>query len=114
MKKTVLFFTLLFFSFNAGLIYSAQVSEKQEIAIFGLTYYAYDIPDDVLGYIDSSINNVFVNMKRFNVLGYGNYRIEANDIDEFIKRIRAIQSEKAKEAGIYENSQTKWRYVFEN
>ncbi|RKY01448.1 MAG: hypothetical protein DRP54_03705, partial [Spirochaetes bacterium] len=72
--------------------FGAEVSEKQDIAIFGLTYYNYSIPSEILGYIDSSISNVFINLKRFNVLGYGNYRIEEKDIDEFIERIREIKA----------------------
>jgi len=36
------------------------------------------------------------------VLGYGQYRIGSDDIDGFIKRIREIRSEKAKEAGTYD------------
>lgn len=102
MKIPVPIFLFLYLFFAAGLLFSVEVSEQQDLAIFGLTYYAYDIPDDVLGFADSSINNVFVNLKRFNVLGYGNYRMEKGDIDNFIKRIREIQSEKAKEAGTYD------------
>jgi hypothetical protein len=103
MKKRFLFL-LLFAVFSVSMpLYSAEVSERKDLAIFGLTYYSHKIPDDVLGYVDSSINHVFVNMKRFNVLGYGNYRIEAKDIDEFISRIRELQADKAKaEAGTYD------------
>lgn len=82
--------------------FGAEVSEKQDIAIFGLTYYNYSIPSEILGYIDSSISNVFINLKRFNVLGYGNYRIEEKDIDEFIERIREIKAKEAYEAGTYD------------
>lgn len=81
---------------------AAEVSEKQDIAIFGLTSYSHDIPEDILGFTDSSIGHVFVNLKRFNVLGYGEYRLDSGDIDRFIERIREIRSEKAKEAGVYD------------
>ena len=101
MKRLVLFLFIFLF-FTAGAIFSVEVSERQDIAIFGLTYYSYDIPGDVLGYVDSSINYVFIKMKRFNVLGYGKYRMESGDIDDFVNRIREIQSEKAKEAGTYD------------
>ena len=102
--KHLLLLLLFFLVFSAGIpLYSAEVSERQDLAIFGLTYYSYKIPDDVLGYVDSSINHVFVNLKRFNVIGYGNYRMESKDIDEFISRIRELQAEKAKEeAGTYD------------
>lgn len=81
---------------------AAEVSEKQDIAIFGLTSYSHDIPEDILGFTDSSIGNVFVNLKRFNVLGYGEYRLDSGDIDRFIERIKELRSEKAKEAGVYD------------
>lgn len=102
MKKIVLLLSSVFLFCLPGLLFSAEISERQDLAIFGLTYYSYDIPDDVLGYVDSSISHVFINLKRFNVLGYGNYRIESRDIDDFIKRIRETQAAKAKEAGTYD------------
>jgi hypothetical protein len=86
----------------AGGGFSAEVSEKMDIAIFGLTYYSYDIPDNVLGYIDSSVKHEFVGLKRFNILGYGEYRMESQDIDEFVDRIREIKAEEAKDAGTYD------------
>ena len=88
------------------MLFSVEVSEKQDIAIFGLTYYSYEVPEDVLGYIDSSINHQFVGLKRFNVLGYDNYRLESGNIDEFIARIRELQVEKAKKEGTYAVSYT--------
>jgi hypothetical protein len=101
MKKELLL-VMVFFLFITSLTQAAEVSEKKDMAIFGLTYGSYGIPDEVLYYIDSSINNVFINLKRFNVLGYGDYRLESKDVDEFVKRIREIRAEKAKEAGTFD------------
>jgi hypothetical protein len=83
-------------------LFSAEVSEKKDIAIFGLAARTFDIPTDVIPYIDNSINNAFVNLKRFNVLGYGDYRIEAEYAEEFIARIREARAQKATEAGTYD------------
>ncbi len=102
MKRLLLFLSFFTFFTAGSLLFSAEVSERQDLAIFGLTYYSYNIPDGVLGYVDSSINHVFVNLKRFNVLGYGNYRMESRDIDDFIQRIRELQADKAKDAGTYD------------
>ena len=85
-----------------GVLHAAEISEKQDIAIFGLTTYSHTIPEAILGFTDSSINNVFVNLKRFTVLGYGEYRLEERDIDRFIERIRDLRSEKAKGEGEYD------------
>lgn len=84
------------------MLFSVEVSEKQDIAIFGLTYYSYEVPEEVLAYIDSSINHQFIGLKRFNVLGYANYRLESGDIDEFIARIKELQVEKVKKEGTYD------------
>ncbi len=101
MKNLFLWFLLLL-AVPAGSVFAAEVSEEQDIAIFGLTSYDYAIPDATLGYVDNSINNTFIGLKRFNVLGYGDYRIESGDVDEFIRRIREIRSEAAKEEGTYD------------
>jgi hypothetical protein len=102
MNRTKIALFSVFFALLCSSLYSAEVSEKQDIAIFGLTYYSYDIPKGVLGYTDSSINHVFINLKRFNVIGYGEYRLQSKDINRFIERIKEIRSEKAKEAGVYD------------
>ena len=98
----LLFISFFMFIMSGRLLFPADVTEQQDIAIFGLTQYSYSIPDDVLVYADSSINHVFVNLKRFNVLGYGNYRMESKDIDDFIMRIRELRADKALEAGTYD------------
>jgi len=92
----------MFLMCSAFSVQAAEVSEKQDLAIFGITRSAYEVPDDLLVFADSSIRYVFVNLKRFNVLGYGEYRIASEDIDDFVKRIREIRAEKAKEAGTYD------------
>jgi hypothetical protein len=104
MKKRHLSLAAAVFVFIGAAVplFCAEVSKKQDIAIFGLTARTFDIPTDVLQYIDSSMNNVFVNLKRFNVLGYGDYRIEAEDAEEFIARIREARAQKAAEAGTYD------------
>jgi len=102
MKHGVLLILFIFFIFPFTETQAIEVSEKQDLAIFGLTRSVYDVPEDVLVFADSSIKHVFVNLKRFDVLGYGQYRIESEDIDDFVKRVREIRSEKAKEAGTYD------------
>ena len=102
MKRILRFFLLILCILPPWPLLAAEVSEKQDIAIFGLTKYSYDIPEDILGFTDSSIGHVFINLKRFNVLGYGEYRLDSGDIDRFIERIKEIRSEKAKEAGVYD------------
>jgi hypothetical protein len=104
MKKRTLFAAAAALALVAAAapLFCAEVTEKQDIAIFGLSARTYDIQTDLLRYIDSSMNNVFVNLKRFNVLGYGDYRIEAEYAEEFIARIRETRAQKAAEAGTYD------------
>ncbi len=99
--RRFLLIALLFIT-TSGMVFAAEVSEEQDIAIFGLTTYDYNVPEEVIGYVHSSINHEFVSLKRFNVIGYGDYRLESKDIDDFIERIKELQVEKAKEAGTYD------------
>jgi len=102
LNKLAFLFIVLFLLFPSFLIYSAEVSEKKDIAVFGITSYSHNIPEGVLGYAESSINHVFINLKRFNIYGYGDYKIETGDIDEFIERVKEIRSQKALQAGTYD------------
>jgi hypothetical protein len=86
----------------ARLVDAAEVSEERDIAMFGISTGRISVPPDVLTYAESSIGNEFVKLKRFNVLGYEAYRLEAEDVEEFIERVRGLQAEKAKEVGTYD------------
>ena len=69
-----------------------QVSEKKDVAIFALGYYGYSIPEQTLGNIDMEIQKVFVDLGRFNILGY-TQRLSSGGLQEFIETLK-----KAKEA----------------
>jgi len=101
-NKKVMLFGILFFFFPIFLVYPVEVSEKKDIAIFGITFYSGNVPEELLGYAGSSINHVFINLKRFNVYGYDDYRMHKGDIDEFIQRIKELRAEKAKQAGTFD------------
>ena len=92
---------LLILSVAAGLE-AIEVSEEQDIAIFGLTADDFAVPEELIIYTESSIANEFIQLKRFNVLGYENYRLGEEDVEAFIDRVRELQAEKAKEEGTYD------------
>ena len=69
-----------------------EISEKKDIAVFNLSYADYSIPSGALGLVDQSIQNVFVDLGRFNIIGM-KYRLESNDIDEFISKIKELKQE---------------------
>ncbi len=69
-----------------------EISEKKDIAVFNLSYSDYSIPSGALGLVDQSIQNVFVDLGRFNIIGM-KYRLESNDIDEFISKIKELKQE---------------------
>ena len=94
----VVLFTLLAVS---GLE-AVEVSEERDIAIFGLAAGDLVVPEELIIYAESSIANEFIQLKRFNVLGYENYRLAEEDIESFIDRVRELQAEKAKEEGTYD------------
>ncbi|MEI6875928.1 MAG: hypothetical protein WCL50_12465 [Spirochaetota bacterium] len=72
----------------------ATVSEKKDLAIFGLGYYGMPIPLETFGNIDVEVQKVFVDLGRFNVLGI-QQRLSALGLDEFIEAIR-----KAKQSNV--------------
>jgi hypothetical protein len=68
------------------------VSEKKDVAIFALGYYGWAIPLQTLGSIDMEIQKVFVDLGRFNILGYTE-RLSSGGMQQFIATLK-----KAKEA----------------
>jgi len=64
-----------------------KVSEKQDIAVFGLGYYGWNIPLESLGNIDMKIQKVFVDMGRFTVIGM-QQRFANQDVGQFIAAIK--------------------------
>ncbi|MEI6876080.1 MAG: hypothetical protein WCL50_13230 [Spirochaetota bacterium] len=68
------------------------VSEKKDVAIFALGYYGWAIPLETLGSIDIEIQKVFVDLGRFNILGYTE-RLSSGGLQQFIATLK-----KAKEA----------------
>ncbi len=90
MKKAVaLILGLVIFISSA---FSQEVSERKELAIFALSYSGWSIPDEALGLVDQSIQNVFISLNRFNVIGT-QYRLKAADVGAFIDEIKKIKSE---------------------
>ena len=67
-----------------------EISEKKEIAIFSLSYTDWSIPDGALGLVDQSVQNVFINLKRFDIIGMS-YRLDAGDISGFIDEIKKVK-----------------------
>lgn len=68
----------------------AEISKKQDVAVFALGYYGYNIPLEVLANVDAEIQGVFVNLGRFNVLGQTE-RFSSKDVQEFINLIQTAK-----------------------
>jgi hypothetical protein len=69
-----------------------EISEKKDIAVFSLSYTDWNIPSGALGLVDQSIQNVLVDLGRFNIYGM-TYRLEGNDIQTFIDKIKEYKEE---------------------
>jgi hypothetical protein len=67
-----------------------EISEKKDVAVFSLSYSDWQIPNGALGLVDQSIQNVFIELGRFNILGM-DYRLQGNDIDTFINKIKEVK-----------------------
>lgn len=72
---------------SADAALSPTVSQKQDMAIFGLGTYGYPIPLEVLGRVDLDIQKVFVDLGRFNVIGY-QQRLSSADLPAFEEAIK--------------------------
>lgn len=68
----------------------AKVSKKQDVAVFALGYYGFNIPQSVLANVDAEIQGVFVNLGRFNVLGQTE-RFTSKDVQDFINLIQTAK-----------------------
>lgn len=71
------------------LIASAQpeISVKQDIAVFSLGYYGWNIPVQALGSIDLEIQKVFSDLGRFSILGVSQ-RLSSGGLEQFIATIK--------------------------
>ncbi|AEJ20222.1 hypothetical protein [Gracilinema caldarium] len=68
----------------------AEISKKQDVAVFALGYYGYNIPLEVLANVDAEIQGVFINLGRFNVLGQTE-RFSSKDVQDFINLIQTAK-----------------------
>jgi len=91
MKKKLSIALILCIVFG-GALFSQQVSEKKDIAVFGLSYYDWNIPQAAIGMVDSQISDVFINLGRFNILGM-TYKLSAGDINAFIEEIKKVKEQ---------------------
>jgi len=71
-------------------VWTQEVSEKKEIAVFNLSYAAYSVPNSALVLVDQSIQNVFIDLGRFDIIGM-DYRLESGDINEFINKVKEVK-----------------------
>ncbi len=69
-----------------------RVSEKQDVAIFALGYYGWNIPREALGSIDTEIQKVFLDLGRFTIIGYGQ-RFNTTDVQTFIGILKKAKEE---------------------
>jgi hypothetical protein len=69
---------------------TAEVSKKQDIAVFALGYHGFDIPQETLATVDAEIQGVFVNLGRFNVFGNAE-RFSSKDAQAFIDSLKNLK-----------------------
>ncbi len=89
MKRLTVLFLFLFLCFSG--VSAQEVSKRKEIALFKLGYTNWNMPNEVLGLVDQSIENVFVNLGRFDVIGM-TYRLKSQDVLAFIRKIKQVKS----------------------
>jgi len=93
--KILTLIVLLSIMFGNVIVFSQEVSEKKEVAVFKLSYYNWSIPNQVLGSIDAQIRNVIVNLGRFKVLAM-TYQLGSDDVNTFINKIKEFKEKNVK------------------
>lgn len=78
---------ILILTASAGLFAQAEVSERQELAIFSLGFYGHNIPADALGTIDIEMQRVFLDLGRFTIMGM-TQRFDSGSVNDFIDAIK--------------------------
>jgi hypothetical protein len=87
MRKAILAGLILLIG---AMAFGQSISSKQDIAIFRLSYYDLNIPESALAQVDQRIEDVFVNIGRFNIIGM-NYRLSESDIVDFIAKLKELK-----------------------
>ncbi|HCM27070.1 MAG: hypothetical protein A2Z99_20045 [Treponema sp. GWB1_62_6] len=89
-RRIVAAVAMFCFILSSAAAQNATVSKKQDIAVFALGYYGYDIPLETLATVDAEIQGVFVNLGRFNVLGQTE-RLSSKDVQVFIDTLKTAK-----------------------
>lgn len=79
-------FILFLFFISCPLITAQNVSKKQDIAVFSLSYYGWLIPGFLYNGIDGEIMKNFFALERFNIIAM-EHRLYANDLETFSRAV---------------------------
>ena len=88
--RRVLSVIALALTIPALLLSAQEVSEKKELALFKLGHSAWNLPEEVLAGVDEQIKNVFINLRRFDIIGM-DQRLESGDVNVFVDQIKAYK-----------------------
>jgi hypothetical protein len=95
MKRRGILALILILALVPGLFAQAGgpgVSEKKELAVFGLGWSGWIIPLEALGSIDSEIRGVFSDLGRFTIIG-ATQRFASADLPQFIEAIKKAKAQ---------------------
>jgi opacity protein-like surface antigen len=87
MKKCLLSFVLVAALAVSAIAAQPVISEKQDVAIFALGYYGWNVPFQALGSIDAQIQKVFADLGRFTIVGV-TQRLSSGGLDQFVSAIK--------------------------
>jgi len=71
-----------------------SISQKKDVAVFRLGFYDLNVPANALGRLDSQIEDVFINLGRFNIIGMS-YRLSEDDVTHFIDKLKELKTSQA-------------------
>ncbi|MFP4363257.1 MAG: hypothetical protein ACLFR1_05260 [Spirochaetia bacterium] len=75
-------------------LFAQEVSERQEVAVFSVSHYGYDVKggSSFVDRINARILDVFEGLGRFDIIG-SNYAISQSDVNAFIEQIREVREQ---------------------
>jgi len=68
-------------------VFGQSISAKKDIAVFRLSHSSWEVPTNALAQVDQQIEDVFVNLGSFTVIGM-DHRLAEDDIAQFVQALK--------------------------
>jgi hypothetical protein len=76
----------------AVVCHGQEAPEKEDLAVLALSHYEWQIPGGALSLVDEQVEEAFIGLRQFNVIGM-RYRLDSEGVDQFIEKIREVNEQ---------------------